>query len=328
MGHRNTIFTMCFDEVRQQLITAGKDGLVLVWQPDGTLKQSLSLAKHYACAADVNAASKLLLLSGVAKDASTAPAIIGYALDGKGLWAPRGLLDKPTKLVSCIKALPGGTQFVTGESLKVQQTGASHAVLLYDAAGGAFERLQPLASLEEHTDIITSLQHCPVAEGLFFSASRDCSIKLWDARQAKSAANFRAVKGVGHDMMVTCLDAQGFFLMSGSLDKSVCVWDLRGVRSGISAPVEKLRVDESAVLKVALCPELTSIAAVSTLEGLSMVQWNASSVVPSTPFADQRALGRYHDLRWNSASTTLFAAGDEQRVDLYSLLPPPAPSQE
>lgn len=41
-------------------------------------------------------------------------------------------------------------------------------------------------SYAEHDDIITSLTQYPNMEGLFFSGSRDATIKLWDPRTAKS----------------------------------------------------------------------------------------------------------------------------------------------
>lgn len=77
-----------------------------------------------------------------------------------------------------------GNNFVTGESSK--STLERERVRFYDANSNSFDKLQPLVTYEEHEDIITSLTHYPAADGMFFSGSRDCTVKLWDKRLAKS----------------------------------------------------------------------------------------------------------------------------------------------
>ncbi len=69
--------------------------------------------------------------------------------------------------------------------------GDKHRVRVYDAYSAHISKLQPLVSYEEHNDIITSLAAYPNSEGLFFSGSRDCTIKLWDRRQAKSVGMWK-----------------------------------------------------------------------------------------------------------------------------------------
>lgn len=34
-GHTNTIFAICYDDIRDQVISSGKDGFVIVWSRDG-----------------------------------------------------------------------------------------------------------------------------------------------------------------------------------------------------------------------------------------------------------------------------------------------------
>jgi hypothetical protein len=35
VGHSSTIFAICYDDVRDQVISSAKDGLVIPWSKDG-----------------------------------------------------------------------------------------------------------------------------------------------------------------------------------------------------------------------------------------------------------------------------------------------------
>jgi len=196
-------------------------------------------------------------------------------------------------------------------------------VRVYDANSNSFDKLQPICSYEEHADIITSLTHFPTNEALFFSGSRDCTVKLWDRRQAKSIGTFGMYqpglngKIAAHEGMITCLDSYDSILVSAGLDKKVIVWDLRALdSSGYTQPLRKLSVDDFAVLKVAIGPGNANIA-VSTLKGLYLVDIANGTNRLATPFSDNRPMKRYHDLKWNGVRNLLFAAGDDMRVDQF-----------
>jgi WD40 repeat protein len=122
-----------------------------------------------------------------------------------------------------------------------------------------------------------------------------------------------------HDSMITCIDAYDHLLASGGLDKKVAIWDLRTLDSnGLILPIKKITVDDNAILKVAI--GLSNNVAVSTLKGLSLIDF-AGSATPkqAIPFKDQKPPGRYHDLKWNTNKSVLFAAGDDMRIDQYIL---------
>jgi len=213
-----------------------------------------------------------------------------------------------------------GNNFVTGESSTLQHE--RQRVRFYDANSASFEYLFPLVTYEEHDDIITSLAHFPNADGLFFSGSRDCTVKLWDKRQSKSVGTFGMYQPNGrvaaHEGMITCLDAFDTILVSSGLDKKTNVWDLRTLdNTGYTQPLRRITVDDSAVLKVAVGPTATTTA-VSTLKGLYLVDFTSSIASPATPFKDKRSMGRYHDLKWNISRGVLYAAGDDMRVDQFS----------
>jgi len=275
---------------------------------------------------DINPRHRSLFLCGVAKDASNPssnPAILSYNND-KSLWSFRGALERDSiKLVSCVKAMvqDSGNNFVTGESGKSANSKLEH-LRFYDANSNSFEKLQPIVSYEEHEDIITSLTNYPNSEGLFFSGSRDCTVRVWDRRQPKSVGSFglyqqSSGKIVAHESMITCLDAFDTILVSAGLDKKVMVWDLRTLDStGYTQPLRKISVDDSAILKVSVGPSSNS-AAVSTLKGLYLVDFTSGISKLAAPFKDKRPTGRYHDLKWCVSQHILFAAGDDTRVDQF-----------
>jgi WD40 repeat protein len=122
-----------------------------------------------------------------------------------------------------------------------------------------------------------------------------------------------------HEGMITCLDAFDNYLVSAGVDKKVLVWDLRMLdSSGYTSPLRKIVVDDSAILKVAIGPS-GGQAAVSTLKGLHLVDFTTLQSKAAVPFKDKRSIGRYHDLKWNTNRNLLYAAGDDQRVDLYTV---------
>lgn len=321
-GHTNTIFALGYDAEFDLLISSGKDSQVIAWSPSGAPFEKVALPDHYACSIDVDAARRQLFVCGVVNEARTgdigaAPAVFAYSIGGSR-HAPSlsllGRMDKPdTKLVSCVKALPGTSVFVTGES---STTG--EAVCCYESgASQDFRSLMPVRRYVEHTDIITSLTCSaePVFNGLFFSGSRDCSIRIWDRRQKQCVGQMLGVGGTpAHSKMITCLDANAGLIVSAGLDKLVKVWDVRRAAAG---PLRSIAVDDNAILKVAVAAG-GSAAAVSTLRRLYLVDLVGDAVAPVEAFEQRH--GRYHDLKFSHDCKSLFAAGDDQRVDVFSVV--------
>eukprot|EP00850_Spirogloea_muscicola_P016489 SM000134S26932 [mRNA] locus=s134:47525:52159:- [translate_table: standard] len=134
-------------------------------------------------------------------------------------------------------------------------------------------------------------------------------------------------KVVMHDAMVTCLDcggSNGHEVLSGSMHAHIRSWDLRALLSPArtsatsSSPVGTAELDDSAVVKVALCGASRG-AAVSTFNGLCYVEHSSGGStlfgLRTPAFADGRHVGLYHNLRWVNSHSTLFAAGNDQHID-------------
>jgi hypothetical protein len=99
------------------------------------------------------------------------------------------------------------------------------------------------------------------------------------------------------------------------LDKVVKVWDLRQT----SAPLRQVGLDDTAILKVALGGS-GGVAAVSTLSQLYLFDVAGDGLAPVEGGFGEARSGRYHDMKWSKRGE-LYAAGDDQRVDVYTLQP-------
>lgn len=346
VGHRNQIFAMCYDEEQAQLISGGKEGTLIAWSSEGQIVETVDMGHHYACSLDIHSATHTLFVCGVTKEDAggaaagagnrslLAPRVVCYSSSGHG-WKEQGSVVKETaKLVSCIKAMgvEGERAFVTGETIESSTPSGQggrlqERVCYYDLnTASNFSSLQPVRQYSEHEGLITSLALYPPNPNIFFSGSRDCTVRAWDRRTANSVGMFGSVGANGriqaHDSMITCLDAaDASTIVSAGMDARVLRWDFRTLSTqGGSTPVSVLAPDDSAVLKVALGGP-PSCAAVSTLRGLYFVNLAppAPFARPAEIFSDGRRVGRYHDLIWAHSQNTLYAAGDAMRVDAYRL---------
>lgn len=340
-GHRNTIFAMAYDERRNQLVSSGKDGVLIVWTGDGQVVETLDMPRHYACCMDIHSSLQALLVCGVAKEevsspkgnqALPSPCIISYGAAGHG-WKEQGILSKDSsKLVSCIKAFEVPDHaFITGETIHIGlNEGAvpqvNGLVCYYDIQSvTSFPSMQPVKQYAAHEDLITCLSLFPPNPNLFMSGSRDSTVRVWDRRGDRCVGMFGTVGKTGrvqaHDAMITCIDAfDSTMILSAGMDTLVHRWDIRTLGShGGSAPIATLQLDDSAILKVAL-GGCMSTAAVSTLRGLYMVDFSNPRPVPclAKPFQDARRTGRYHDLKWAARRPVLYAAGDNMCIDVYA----------
>ncbi|PRP87251.1 hypothetical protein PROFUN_01513 [Planoprotostelium fungivorum] len=339
--HNGIIYAMACDKLRDTMVSSSNDGTIISWSKDRKVKDKIQMAKHYACAIDVSASQKAMYVCGIPRDAKNSAAVVCYNLNEKSGWVQKGIMERDTvKLVSCVKlsgrasgCSPAGPRFnpgwalalntndskrlfVTGESMK--NTGEREKVRVYDTSSGSFNKLTPLISYEEHDDIITCLTEHPILPGLFLSASKDCSIKLWDSRLSSSASSFGVPNSTGkiiaHDKMVTCIDTHEFSMVSVSLDSTVAVWDIRKLDR---PAVKRSTVDNTGILKVAIGPTNTKVV-VASLGGLYVLDL-LTGVKTAALRGNEMAAVRYHDLRWSADKSVLWAGGEDKSVDVYTL---------
>jgi WD40 repeat protein len=164
---------------------------MVAWSAEGESRQALQLDNYYACSADVNVKQQSLFLCGVPREATTShpSACIFYfqRSNAAAPWERVGVLPRPEmKIVTAVRCIGDGSRntFVTGEqrlaTSAVSGPQRKDSVCIYDASSGPFESLQPQSVYHEHDDIITCLAAHGSDPELFFSGSKDHTIKLWD----------------------------------------------------------------------------------------------------------------------------------------------------
>ena len=104
-------------------------------------------------------------------------------------------------------------------------------IVLYDLV-----TQQKLCDKKEHTKGIWSVLFSNSKDTLFYSGSKDKTIKLWDIRTYKNIKTLSDHSDYIHNMAI---NSPKRLLVSASLDKTIKVWDLRK----LLVPIYKLRKD-------------------------------------------------------------------------------------
>ena len=171
--------------------------------------------------------------------------------------------------------------------------------------------------------MITSFCQYSEQEALFFSGSKDCTVRLWDTRKPQSAGLFgltaREISGgmtprpQGHATAISSIDSLGNLLLTADQREAVMVWDVRSMGSG--APLMKFPMP--GVLKLSLISGKQAV--IVTSQGLHVLNMEAGRLVEVPKFPDGRPNEPYNDLRWSRDKSLLFAAGGEGKLDVYNL---------
>jgi hypothetical protein len=171
--------------------------------------------------------------------------------------------------------------------------------------------------LQAHDAMITCLD--AIDTNFILSAGMDTRVLRWDFRTLANQVSLT--------LFMPCCEPNPPQTSVHKLSSSVITSTLKSqkfkdvvVKQGGSAPVASLQLDDSAVLKVAFGGR-PNCAAVSTLRGLYLADFSNPRPTArlAEPFKDNRRIGRYHDLKWANGRNLLYAAGDDMRIDVYTL---------
>ncbi|KAI8467135.1 MAG: quinon protein alcohol dehydrogenase-like superfamily [Monoraphidium minutum] len=335
-----SVFSLCYDASKQQLIAGGKDTPLTVMGPNGEILQQFPHPNLFVCAADTFPQHHMALAAmSSARDSGTPCSIAIYNTNP---WSARATISRTgIEMLACLRCLPGSNTFVTGESLKGApgQPSAGEVVCMYDL-GSALQagvNAQPLRTWREHQDLVSCVSPVPGQPHIFVSGSRDQCIKLWDTRMEHSAGALVAAAAGGsaaaHNHMVTCIDAAASepLLVSSSLEGVVSAWDLRRMGGQpVTQPVMSVQVDGNAVLKVALSDSpYQRLAAIATTLGVYALDLQPSGEdltvtrVITASLAGDLTSRQMNDIRWGrfQGQPALFGACSQQlRVDVLSLV--------
>jgi len=315
-GHQNKIYAIAYDEERDSLISSSCDGTVISWDgPSGRIASTFGLPGFYSCSMSYNSGSKNLYMCGVPLERTSTPALLRFtsspvANSAARQWSPSGVM---ARVVLCTRTLnpARGDWFVTGESVVGECDGL---VRIYDGGARSMEEQRPVTSYNEHSGYITTLCTNNRSWNMIMSGSQDGTMRMWDDRQPKSVLCI--VPDQEHDVnpMVTSVDWKDDFIASGLYSGIVDLWDVRK----ISMPVFMKKVDETPVLKVAMCP-YTSAAEPIIAVGTNSVADSLHILTPRNPLdsvlpVDTRDPCNFCELAWGRngkyGEPILYAAGN------------------
>nr|XP_043627707.1 WD-40 repeat-containing protein MSI4-like [Erigeron canadensis] len=138
--------------------------------------------------------------------------------------------------------------------------------------------LGPRGIFQGHTDTVEDVQFCPTSAQEFCSVGDDSCLILWDARIGTKPI-MKVEKA--HNADVHCVDWNPHnenFILTGSADNSVCMFDRRNLTTnGVASPVHKFQDHKAPVLCVQWCPDKSSVFGSSAEDGFVNI-WDYEQV--------------------------------------------------
>ena len=253
---------------------------------------SIFLSRHMPVAIDFSPRGRFLVVAGAPKHAGTSPALHFYSNELQ--WNEVSSVEKDLRIISAVKwtRMPG--HYISGE---MQQNHDTY-VRVTDA-----QRNVVVSEFPNHTDVVTTLYVAADRDNSAVSGSRDRQVLSYDLRSPNSPTT------IGHlGSTVTCVHGDGEFVVAGSLDRKLSLFDIR-----MPLHVIAQREFESPVLSASLSHK--GLCAVGVMTGLFTVNLN----FPALPASKANASGsfRYHCVSWNPLQTHVLGGRDSGTVDIF-----------
>lgn len=319
-GHTAAVLAVDFSPDGKQIATAGVDGTIKLWQPDGTLITTLKGHRSIVRSVKFSPDGLLLATGGDDKtiklwhrDGSLFKSMQTHA---SGVWSidfsPDGATlisggtDSSVELWSrqgqWLKTFPGkqsGIRVVAyspdGQTIAAGSTDTT--ITLWNRDGSQRQ------ILEEHETSVQALAFAPDGR-TFTSGSSDGLIKLWN----REGRLLRTIQG--HDTGIWGLDfsPNGKMFASASRDKTIKLWTAEGTL------LTTLRGHAAAVWGVAFSPDSRAIASAGAEN--TAILWKTES-------AFQRAIHGLTDITlkliFSQDGTVIATAGNEKTIKLWQL---------
>ena len=297
--HKGSVISTAFFQQRDELVTGGSDGTVCVWGAPsfGDVPSStFNLPQHsIPCSMDGAPRGNFLAVAVASLD-SRAPQVHLYPVVELGKYGAAHKVNRPIgSAITGVKCLS-----IRNSAFCISERSAkgTHNIIFYSNAGDAVVRDIP----EAHSDYITCQATSIDNETMLLTGSRDGTVKLWDTRAPKPQASNLSY----HKSAVTSISTVRDVVATGSLDRKVALWDIRK----LSAPTMEKKFCVP-VLRVSCGVNATAV--VSTTTTISVLTLDPLEV------QDIQTNVCYHELRQNTETSVVFAAGEGQLVDMYSL---------
>lgn len=248
-GHANWVLSLAFDSTGTLLASAGAENAVYLWDVSSrTLRGSFN-ANHSDWIRAVAFAPGLPLLATASADNTIR---LWDLSTGQPVGSP---LRAHTDAIWDVIFTPDGEQFLSA--------GLDSAVILWDVRPQ--QRL--VQRLTGHTEAVWAVAASPDGRWLASgggetgSGGADFAIRLWDMDEICSGAQLCAPTEAtllnGHEDIVTALafSPDGTLLASGSADRSILLWDVKGDSAAWGEQVDLFLRHQGSVTGLVFSPE-------------------------------------------------------------------------
>lgn len=231
-------------------------------------------------------------------------------------WTGGEIIQRPmTAALTAVAALPNSVVCsAESDANNPDSLALQHDIVLFNA--GSAQHIRTIG--QAHADYTTVLTTCESSASLFFSGSRDTTVRLFDVRapQAnaatlhnKTTANYFQLENTHTDTISAVCTYQNY-VFTTSLDGSVLIWDRRRIQVPIATRSFASPVLDAVVLSGGISSSSASlgvvdplIVAVSTVKGLYLM-----NCIPSMTALDVIPNRCFTQLLVNEDSSVLFAA--------------------
>ncbi len=281
-GHDGDVYVAQVVADGRQLVTAGRDGALRLWDLDGNPRATI-LHKYPGELNFVAVAPDGVTLATGSDDGSVS---LWNLATGRELKRFGG----HASLVLCGAISPDGRQLATA--------GSDNVIRLWALPDG-----EPVAELTGHSTTIESFVYLPNGNSLV-STGQDCTLRIWDL--ATKSGSVLAT----HPSPASCVACShdGLSLATGCEDHNIYIWDIatRGLRGRLSGHME-------VVQSVAFSPDDTRLASAGK-DGTVRV-WNLATQTQTESFMGHSS--RVWSVAWFPDNATLASAGADGTARLW-----------
>ena len=203
IGHVDAVLSAHFAPVGKQIISGGKDGMLLLWDADTgqMIRKFTQHPQEIRSAVFAPAGDQIASASGFT--------VRLYDVRGQEIRRFSG----HSGTIKCLAFSPDGKRLVTGSDDK--------SIRIWDVHGG-----REVLRLNRHTAGITALAYLGETNRLL-SASRDQTVRMWDLRSGLETEAFEAHAG---NVLDIAASADGTRLASAHFDTIIRLWDIESAR--------------------------------------------------------------------------------------------------
>ncbi|DBA70459.1 TPA: hypothetical protein ACH3X2_011865 [Trebouxia sp. C0005] len=330
-SHYSAISALAYDPNEKQLISASRDGVVLVWDEWANVIQKHMLGPtHYAIGLAVLPEQRDVIIVGQPLAKGSPACIAAIGLDEphplKGPWSrPR------TTTASCIAILPGGRQFAVGETQsRPGEAGPSHVICVYDCASlQSADSLQPTVNLVSTNGAVMCLSGYSTNKQVLLAGTRGGDVSLWTlSSPAAPVKIFSMPQNAGVPL---CLDYDGLnAILCGTSQNMLVHWDMQmmaQVKKPDPLPYSRtFQVDTYAVVKVQFWPNQQHgmHAAIITSHGCWIADLASNPKAKPNVKHVQDVQGddcSFTGAAWAGQYPYLYVGGASQKVHVCQLVP-------